>query len=187
MASLYEIAQNIKQLEELLEAMDEGDATYETIKEYLDSRTDIDLTNKVDNILRYIKNLEADAEMYKNEKKRLDALEKSSAKKAENLKNYLVDMLHGIGYNHKNKKKLQTSIGTVSFKKSPPKLEVLNIDKVPTEWDKPQQREVRKAELLKYAKELIEKEGINLKDEDKVELSELGIVIVNDNSSLQIK
>lgn len=183
MAKLYEIAQNIMQLEELLEQMDDGDLTFDSVKEYLDSLVDIDLSHKVENIVKYIKNLEADADMYKAEKQRLDKLEKSSNKKAEGLKDYLSEILSGIGYDYKNKKTIKTSVANVSFKKLPPKLEIMNIDKVPAEWDKPVKREVRSAELLKYAKEI----AGDFKDKDEVQLQTLGVKIINNNSSLQIK
>lgn len=183
MGKLYEIAQNIKQLEELLEQMDEGDATKESVQVYLDSLVDVDFSQKVENIVKFIKNLEAEAEMFKSEKKRLEALEKSANKKAESLKNYLTVTLQSLGYNHKNKKKVETSIGKIGFRKTQAVLEITDMDKIPSEWDKPLQREVKKAELLKYAKELVG----DLKDKDEVELEELGIKIVNNNSSLQIK
>jgi hypothetical protein len=186
MPKLYEIAENIKQLEVVLEAMDEGDATFEAVEQYLNSLIDIDLTQKVENIAKYIKNLEANVEMYKAEKQRLDKLEKSTKKKMEGLHNYLATMLSSLGYNHKNKKKIQTSIGNVGFKKNPPTLQIVNIDKVPTEWDKPQKRDescVRKADMLKHVKELIG----DFKDLDEVELKDLGVKLVNNNSSLQIK
>lgn len=186
MARLYEIAENIRQLEALLESMDEGDATFDVVADYLNSLTEVDLAQKVENIIKYIKNLEADAEMYKAEKQRLDKLEKSSKKKAEGLHDYLATMLASLGYDHKNKRKIQTSIATVGFKKNPPQLKIVNIDKVPTDWDKPQVRDessIRKADLLKHAKEL----AGDFKDKDHVALTELGVVIVNNNSSLQIK
>ncbi len=181
MTKLYEIASNIAQLEELLDQMDENDATYDVVKSYLDSLVDVDLTQKVDNIVKFIKNIESDAEMYKAEKQRLDKLEKTTKKKAENLKNYLVEILNGLGYDYKNKKKIKTSIGNVGFKKNPPVLEILNIDRVSTKWDKPKEREIRKSDLLKYLKEQVEKL------DDEVLFEELGVKIANNKSSLQIK
>lgn len=183
MAKLYDIAQNISQLEELLENMDENDATFEGVKQYLDSLVDVDLTQKVDNIVKFIKNIEAEADMYKSEKERLEKLQKQKKKQAENLKTYLADTLKAIGYNHVNKKKVQTTIGTVSFKKNPPALEIVDLSKVPTEFDKPLEREIKKSELLKYAKEIVG----DLKNVDSIVLEDLGVKIVNDNSSLQIK
>ncbi|MER2060601.1 MAG: siphovirus Gp157 family protein, partial [Niallia sp.] len=167
--------------EELLDQMDENDATYDTVKSYLDNLVDVDLTQKVDNIVKFIKNIESDAEMYKAEKQRLDKLEKTTKKKAENLKNYLIEILNRLGYDYKNKKKIKTSIGNVGFKKNPPILEIFNIDKVPTEWDKPKEREIRKSDLLKYLKEQVEKL------DDEVLFEELGVKISNNKSSLQIK
>jgi len=186
MGKLYEIAENIRQLEAVLDAMDDGDATFEHVELYLNSLVDVDLKEKVENIAKYIKNLEADVDMYKAEKERLEKLQKSTKKKAENLHNYLAIMLKSLGYDHKNKKKVVTSIGNVGFKKNPPQLQIINLDKVPTEWDKEVKRteeSVRKSDLLKHLKEV----AGDIKDKDKVEFEDLGVVIVNDNSSLQIK
>lgn len=185
MSSLYEISENIKQLEELLEQMDEQDATFDTVVEYLDG-VKVSMNEKVDNIVKFIKNLEANAEMYKAEKQRLDKLEKSNKRKAENLQNYLSTMLQSLGYDHKNKKKIQTSIGNVFFKKNPPKLEIVNINRVPLMWDKPQKRtedSIRKADLLKALKE----DYPEFKNNDEFVLEHFGIKIVNNNTSLQIK
>lgn len=182
MSSLYEISENIKQLETLLEQMDEDDATFENVKLYLDSIVGIDLTQKVENIVKFIKNLEANAQMYKLEMERLSKLEKSAKKKAEGLHNYLSTTLSSLGYDYKNKKKIQTSIGTVGFKKNPSQLQIVDISKVPIEWDKPVQREIRKADLLKHIKTLHD-----LKDVEELALTDIGIKILNNNSSLQIK
>jgi hypothetical protein len=187
MPSLYQISENIKELETLLEQMDEGDATIETVKEYLDNIKEVDLAEKVENIVKFVRNLRAQSDMYKAEKQRLEKLERSAKKKADGLEDYLSVMLQSLGYNHQNKRKIQTAIGNIGFKKNPPKLEIVNIDKIPVEWDKPVKREVRNSDLLKYAKELVSEKGIDLKKEDAVLLEELGIKIVNDNSSLQIK
>jgi hypothetical protein len=185
MTSLYEISGNIKQIEDLLDQMDENDATFETVVEYLNG-LNTDLNDKVENIVKFIKNLEANADMYKAEKQRLDKLEKSAKKKAEGLQEYLSTMLMSLGYDHKNKRKVQTSIGNIGFKKLPPKLEIINLDKVPVEFDKPMVRDessIRKADLLKYAKSFTG----DLTDKDEVILESMGIKIVNNNSSLQIK
>lgn len=182
MSKLYEIAQNIIQLEELLESMEEGDDTFDSVKEYLDG-LEIDLSHKVENIVKYIKNLEAQSEMYKVEKQRLMKLESSSKKKVEGLKEYLSEMLQSLGYDHKNKRKVETSIGSVSFAKIPPTIEIIDLNKVPTEWDKQKEREIRKADLLKYAKEI----AGDFKDKDEVVLNDLGIKIVNNKNTLRIK
>jgi hypothetical protein len=186
MPSLYELSENIKQLEYLLEQMDEEDATFVTVEQYLNSLIEVDLSTKVENIIKFIKNLEANAEMYKAEKQRLDKLEKSAKKKAEGLQNYLKVLLQSLGYDHKNKKKIQTTIGNVSFKKNPPQLQIINIDKVPSEWDKPQKRtedSIRKSEILKHLKEIYPEYNLS----DELVLEEIGVKIVNNNSSLQIK
>lgn len=183
MSKLYEIAENIRQLESLLEQMDTEDATFESVEVYLNSLIEIDLTSKVENIIKVIKNLEGQSEMYKAEKQRLSKLEKSAKKKAEGLQNYLSTMLQSLGYDHKNKKKIQTTIGTVGFKKNPPTLQIVDIDKIPTEWDKPVEREIRKSDLFKFIKTYVEVKNI----EDTFELNDLGVVIVNNSNSLQIK
>lgn len=185
MAKLYEIAQNVKQLEEVLEMMDEGDATYENVKAYLDNLKDVDLTEKVENILKYIKNLEADAEMYKAEKQRLDKLEKSSKKKADSLKNYLGEVLKGMGYDYVNKNKIKTSIGNVGFKKLPPSLKITDLSKVPEKYIKPRKMDddvVAKKALLDDLKA-----ELDMKTVTEIDYAGLGVKLVNNGQTLMIK
>jgi hypothetical protein len=183
MTKLYEIAENIRQLEVLLEQMDEDDATFDMVKEYLDKITHVNLSEKVENVAKVVKNLESDAEMYKAEKMRLADLQKKTENKAENLKNYLATTLASLGYDHVNKKKVKTSIGNVGFRKSQASLDIVDIDKVPSEWSKPQQREIRKADLLKHLKG----ELGDLSTVDVVNIKEYGVRVVNNKSTLQIK
>lgn len=171
MAKLYELIDKYKELEAVLEQMDEEDATYEVVKQYLDG-IEGDVTHKVENVLRFIKNLEAEVEMYKAEEKRLGGLKKSSQNKAERLKDYLSEMLKQLGYDHMNKKKVQTTIGKVGFQKSPTSAEIIDESKLPSEYLDPQPAKPKKKDILDA-----------LKRGEKIE----GAVLVDDKNHLRIR
>lgn len=116
--SLYEIADAYEGLGVLLEH--EG----ADITEYLDA-VEMQLNNKVENIVKYSKNLELTAEAVDTEIERLTALKKSYENKAQTLKNYLkYSMLkHGI-------EKVDTGICRLSFRKSET-VEIDDLDKLP--------------------------------------------------------
>lgn len=183
---LYEIVDSMRMLEDLLENLEEGSTDFDEVNSYLDS-VDVELATKVENIMKYIQNLRAEADMYKTEKMRLEALQRSANKKADNLEKYLKDSLQAIGYNHKNKKKIETSIGKIGFRKNPATIEILNPEVVLEhfpELKKEQPLEFNKKELLKAIKE--EYLSDDAKNSDEVILSNIGVKYVNDSSHLRI-
>lgn len=162
--------------------MDVNDNTYEVVQEYLDSVNE-QLEYKVENIWRFIRNLEADAKMYKEEKDRLAKKQKSAENKVKSLKEYLSLTLNQLGYDHKNKKKIKTAIGNVVFRKSPMTVEILEPDKVPEQFIKPVEKDFYKKEIVKWLKE--NKDDINKVDE--LILEDLGLKVINNKSSLQCR
>ena len=67
-------------------------------------------TTKLENVACYIKNLEAEATAYKNEKEAFAAREKTAKRKAESYKQWLAMVLNG--------EKMITTRAAVSFRKS---------------------------------------------------------------------
>ena len=59
------------------------------------NKLQMDRSRKIENILLWIKNLESDAEQIKAEEKALADRRKAAEKKAESLRGYISDMLHG--------------------------------------------------------------------------------------------
>ena len=59
------------------------------------NKLQMDRSRKIENILLWIKNLESDAEQIKAEEKALADRRKAAEKKAESLRGYVSDVLHG--------------------------------------------------------------------------------------------
>ena len=106
------------------------------------------LDDKVENIACYIKNLNADIEALKNEKKILEQRAKTKTNQMEYLKRYLSNFLQMNGI-----PKFETPKCRVSFRKSN-RVIIDDITKIPRQF-KTTVKEVKvdKAELGKYLKE----------------------------------
>ena len=116
MASLYEIDRSI------LECVDME--TGELIDPERLEGLYMERSQKIENIVLWIKNLQSDALAFKTEKEAFDKREKAATAKAESLKRYLAQALQG--------EKFSTDKCAVSFRKSV-KLEVLDAESVPEE------------------------------------------------------
>jgi hypothetical protein len=114
MASLYEIDQSI------LACIDQE--TGELIDpERLESLF-MERNQKIENVALWIKNLQSDALAFKAEKEAFAEREKAATKKAEQLKEWLAQVLDG--------QKFSTGRCAVSFRRSE-KVEVLDEDSIP--------------------------------------------------------
>lgn len=121
MANLYEID------EKILECFDPE--TGELLDaEQLES-LQMERNTKLENVALYIKNLKADAAMYKAEKQAFEERQAAAEKRAENLSEWLKNALDG--------QKFKTEKAEVSFRKTQ-KVEILDI------WD-------LNEDLLKYS------------------------------------
>ena len=131
MPNLYELKAEFDQLWMILEEeLVDDDAligAFETAQE--------DLAIKLENCCKYIKNQEALIEGLKEEKKRLNAKQKSAENAIERLKKLMKDAVEASG-----DKKIPCGTFTVAIQKNPPKL-VLDVESV---YDVPD-------EFLKYA------------------------------------
>lgn len=102
---LYVIADSFKKLEEMAE-------DDKSLVEYLDS-VELQLKDKVNNVIKFQMSCEATAEAIGSEIKRLNDLKYSYEKKANNIKNYISFSLQKNGI-----EKLETDIAKLSFRKS---------------------------------------------------------------------
>lgn len=121
---LYEIAESYKNLVRVLEDNSDNEELKEIVKKSL-SEIEGDLVTKCDNIVKIIKNMEADINAYKEEEKRLNALRKIEERKVESLKKYLHETVAGI-----DTKKVKTSICNLSIRKTPPKVIITDEEKL---------------------------------------------------------
>lgn len=162
MPSLYELtnvyASFISHLEEMQERIESGELDPEVVKDTLDS-AQFPIEEKVENIVKYMKSLEALAESKKAESKRLNESAARDLKKAEWFKNYMSDNLQKVGIN-----KLQAGVFSLNFRKGS---EVIEIDErqLPDEYwivPDPEPIPVSKNMLKKLIKDGREIPGVSL-------------------------
>ena len=125
MAKLYELANNYRNLTELIDREDvEQDLIQNALKECKG-----DIEEKVDNIVKLIRNTESDIEGYKAEEKRLNARRKSLENTVTSLKNYLDSNLKAL-----NLREVKTKLFSCKYQKSKASVEVLDQEVIPREF-----------------------------------------------------
>lgn len=135
MATLYELTGQFLEIYN----MEIDDETKLDTLESIDWTSDYE--NKVEGYVKVIKSLEADIEARKNEKKRLDGLNKSDQSKIDNLKAALAVSMTETGQT-----RVDTRLFKVGFRKS--KAVVVDEDKLPKKYQivsyKPDKKEIKK-------------------------------------------
>lgn len=135
MATLYELTGQFLEIYN----MEIDDETKLDTLESIDWTSDYE--NKVEGYVKVIKSLEADIEARKNEKKRLDGLNKSDQSKIDNLKAALAVSMTETG-----QARVDTTLFKVGFRKS--KAVVVDEDKLPKKYQivsyKPDKKEIKK-------------------------------------------
>ena len=106
---LYEITQDIAELEELINNEELTEDEVIEVKTMIESV----LNEKAEQIAYVIKNKESDIKAIKEEEKRLKEKRKSVEKSAERLKSYVLENLLML-----DKKKIKTSVGDIAIRKS---------------------------------------------------------------------
>lgn len=125
------------------------------------------LENKSENIIKYIKIMEYDNEVRKQEEKRLKKLRERDEKKIESIKNYVLNNMKKL-----DKKSIKTSIGSLNIRKSTSTIiNEKELEKDERYWkteiiDKFDKMTIKKllqsGEVIKGAM-LVENENINIK------------------------
>jgi hypothetical protein len=175
MAKLYQLAEQYRVFNDYVNnALDEDgeegfDLTEEDIQMYIDTMDSIqdDVANKVENIVKFLKNMEGDIESFKKEEKRIANRRKYMENKHDGLKDYMSNMLQMAGI-----KSIDAGNFRVKFQKNNPSVEVLNEDHVPAKFREPQPDKILKVEILKA-----------LKDKEIIP----GVLLVTDKEHLRIK
>lgn len=143
MATLYELTGQFLEIYN----MEIDDETKLDTLEAIDWTSDYE--NKVEGYVKVIKSLEADIEARKNEKKRLDGLNKSDQTKIDNLKAALAVSMTETGQT-----KVDTTLFKVGFRKS--EAVVVDETKLPKKYQvatyKPDKKTLK--ELLKSGKRI---------------------------------
>lgn len=106
---LYEISENYTQI---MDALEKGEITIGEIKDTLDAISE-DLNTKINNICKYMRNLESDEKAFKEEATRLYDCAKRAKEKREHLKEYIDETLKAMGIS-----KVETELFKLSYRKS---------------------------------------------------------------------
>lgn len=161
MATLYEIADDLKALEELeIEAIDEetGEIKNPELLEQFENEIKMQLLNKAANIVKFSKQRDYFIENIDSEIKRLQTLKKTAENKQNNFKSYIVNALIKM-----NTKKIETEAGTLSVRKSE-STDVFNEEVIPAKFTTiVQSTKISKAEIKKAIKAGEEVPGATLK------------------------
>lgn len=152
MASLYEINK------EILECVDMESG--EIIDEERLQNLAFEKNDKLENIALWIKNLKAEAEMVKAEKKNLDARIKSCENKADRLTELLKKELNG--------NKFKTPKVNISYRKSE-SVEITDLSVIPVEFLRVS-TSADKTEIKKQLKSGVEIKGAKLVEESNMQI-----------------
>ena len=160
--NLYELNQNFNNLVSVLENTED-----ENIKELIKNSMDqlaLETNEKIENIIKYIKNLEAEAEALEKESKRLNDRKIRTLKKVDNLKNYLKDFTNTL-----DNKKYHTGIFNISIRKNAASVVIDNEFLVPDEFCKTEViRKVDKVALKEKLKAGEVIEGVKLQQTESI-------------------
>ncbi|MBA2877995.1 replicative superfamily II helicase [Anoxybacillus kamchatkensis] len=149
---LYELAQNYAHLMEMAEEM-ESDALVDTLQSLEDA-----IEEKVENIAKLIRNLEADAKIIKEEEQRLAERRRAIEAKVERLKTYLQEQLEVAGL-----QKVKRPTITVAIQNNPPSVEIADEKLIPSKFMIPQPAKVDKKSILDRLKNGEVIPGVTLK------------------------
>lgn len=125
--NLYEL--NVA-MTNLLDAMDQMENTEDKIliKNSID-QLQMQTTEKIENLIKYIKNLEAEAKALTEEAKRLTDRKKATENKIDRLKDYLKDFTSNL-----EGKKYNTGIFNLSIRKNPVSVNVVDLKAIPRKF-----------------------------------------------------
>lgn len=127
---------------------------------FLDTLSAIEepLNDKAENIARFIKNLEAEADVYRKESQKMTEKATARTNKAKRMKMYLQESLELAGLD-----KVKGDLFTVSIQNNPQSVEVLDESKIPKDYFVEQPSKLKKNLLLASLKQGEEIAGVELK------------------------
>lgn len=127
---------------------------------FLDTLSAIEepLNDKAENIARFIKNLEAEADVYRKESQKMTEKATARTNKAKRMKMYLQESLELAGLD-----KVKGDLFTVAIQNNPQSVEVLNENVIPKNYFVEQKPQLDKKALLASLKQGEEIAGVELK------------------------
>lgn len=158
MSKLYQLSDQYRRLMEMVDdALDNEVLSEDDLQMFVDTLESVEdsIAVKCENIVKFIKNLEGDVNAFKAEEKRLATKRKYMENKVEGLKSYMDNMLRNAKVDIVNAGNF-----TIKYAKTSPSVEIVDVEKVPTEYRIKQEDKINKIDLLKALKSLKEDEVI---------------------------
>lgn len=150
MATLYELTDDFKQVQQMIEEGHEGlEDTLESIG--------LAIEDKLENIGKVIKNIEGEIEAFKAEEKRLAERRRTLENEVKNLKLYAEEQLKATG-----QKKMKSGVFTFAIQKNPPSVRITNEELIPKEYYVPVDPKLDKKKLKDLLKDGEEIPGVEL-------------------------
>lgn len=149
---LYELAEAYKNVLDLLE---NEEVDQEMLQQALEN-VEAEIEEKVENIVKIIKNLEGDVEIIKKEE-RLYNKRKTLENKIEWIKAYTFNTLNSLGLN-----KIKTKIFNIGIQNNVPSVEVLDESQIPEKYFRIE-KVLLKKEILNDLKQGQEIPGVGIK------------------------
>ena len=162
MSTLYEITQNMKQLNNYLDNDVLDEETYNNTLDIIKT----ELSNKSTSLIHVIKNIESDETMIDNEIKRLKAIKDRKSKNLKDIKEYIKVCMEQM-----NLTKIETPIGNFSLRKSE-SIDIINPVKIPAQYlntvveykpDKVKIKEAIKSGIKIEGAEIVTNNNLNIK------------------------
>lgn len=193
--TLYNLTGTLAEMKRLIENADNPETVEFLLKDTIEA-TEESIGEEIEAMIAIMREHEAEAEKFKREKDYFAAKESENKRKAETVKKFIADTMKMVGFDHKNKKKLETKFGKVGFQKNNPRLEVLDKSKIPMQYEIIPEPQYDLKQLLADYKDRVKLETeVEVKgkvkkvveDIDVVELPDLGIKIINNESHFRIR
>lgn len=154
--NLYQITQTTQQL---LELLSEGEIPEDVYKDTVDS---LGAGNAIDDVVKAIRNKQAEAEAFKAEADRLTEKKQAAEKAVDSMKNLILDYLRAT-----DQKKTGTGLFMVS-RRSSKSCELTDETKIPEQYLIPQPAKIDKKAILAELKEGKEIAGARLKESESI-------------------
>ncbi|WP_277680178.1 siphovirus Gp157 family protein [Gracilibacillus dipsosauri] len=159
MKTLYDLSSDYRKVQDMME---EGDHDlFDTLESINDA-----IEVKLDSIGKVLRNLEGQAEIFKQEEKRLAERRRTIENNIKNLKAYTEDMMIKSDI-----KKMDTGLFKFNIQKNPPSVQIIDESVIPKKYFIPSDPKLDKKtikELLKNGEsvegvELVQGEGLRIK------------------------
>ena len=146
MPTLYQLTENYIKFNEYANSLIESDdVTEEDLQMLVDTLNSINdsIEYKVENIVKFMKNLEGDIVAYKAEEERLKRRRQIQQNTYDRLKQYVQNMLEMAGI-----QKVDAGLFKVRIQKNPPSVEIVDEKQIPDEYKIPQDPKIDSKKLL---------------------------------------